>query len=279
MQKRIFPYAIITLFFILIACESKNGDDIEIFAVRYGESYFKSRAIFQDGDKTKLPFAWLFWVIKTKNGAYLVDCGIQDKKFLDKWNITQYSRPVDLLRLLGLDNDDITGIIVSHLHADHFDGALAFPNAKFYLQKREYAAIKNILRRNANKNAAKGYYRHHLKFLKKIESQNRLVLIDGDYQINPVISIKLEPYHTKGTQTVIVKLNDKKVYIVSDNAYFFKNIAKLRPIGSSIDHSGNSMYLQELKELSSSGNIVLPGHDPAIFENFKEVNPNIVQIN
>ncbi len=219
----------------------------------------------------------MFWAIKDKNGIFLVDAGIKKPYFLNLWNIKNYTTQQELLSELGITKNMVTAIIITHLHADHIDGCEQFPNAMFYLQKKEYVAIKKAFSNNS-KNFSHGYYRRHYRLIEELKTKNRLVLLDGTHNITNNIQVEPAPFHTKGTQSVIVKTAKKTFYIIPDNAYLYENIDKLRPVGICVDRQGNMQYLKRLKQLNPEKNYIIPGHEPEIFKTFPPVGKNVVEL-
>jgi len=124
----------------------------------------------------------------------------------------------DELSKNNIKEEDITGVIFTHLHADHAMGALKkggngepelrFPNAKHYVQKREWQdAI------NPNERTAATYYKNQLRL---IEQCGKLELLDGDAELFPNIHIKLLGGHTLGMQGVIVDAGGQHVIYPGD---------------------------------------------------------------
>jgi glyoxylase-like metal-dependent hydrolase (beta-lactamase superfamily II) len=81
----------------------------------------------------------------------LVDTGMGndwDSKSREIYQINQNENSIDKsLKQLNLTKDDISDVILTHLHFDHTGGSLisengkyipAFPNAKYYVQKQNY---------------------------------------------------------------------------------------------------------------------------------------------
>lgn len=110
----------------------------------------------------------------------------------------------------GLRFDDITDVILTHLHFDHAGGATTerngelvptFPNAVYYLQKTNLeTASKPNLRERAS------YYPANYEPLQKT---GRLKILDGNIQdFIPGISVLVSNGHTVGQQ--IVKISDGK---------------------------------------------------------------------
>jgi len=210
-NRFIVTSAIIVCALLCVSCSSKS---IEIHTLKYGESKFVSSEVFYDGDKTKIPFEWMFWVVKVGSDITLIDCGINNQDFVKKWNINKYKSPKELLKEINIKPENISRVIITHGHADHIDGCSLFPNAEIYIQQKEYDAIRN---------GEPGYYIEHLEYLNKLIQNGKLKIIDGDQKITKVISVELAPYHTRGTQSVIVK-SDNQYIFVPDNAYVNKNI-------------------------------------------------------
>lgn len=282
-RKRTFMIMTLCLLSQFAGCPLSNARDkkIELFALRYGESTFQNHYVFQKGDKTKIPLVWMFWAVRDGRKVFLIDCGIKDQALIHAWQIKNYSGPVSLLEKLDISKKDISGIIITHLHADHFDGALSFPNCKFYLQKSAFAAIEKQFNHLTGKSFSHSYKKNHYLFLKRLLAKNRLVLISGSKQITHNISVRLVPYHTHGLQSVIVGDGNNNYHFISDNAYMYQNIKELHPVGICLDFKGNLDYLKEMKALDPEKHVIIPGHDPEVFIRFpmEKGIKNIVRLN
>jgi glyoxylase-like metal-dependent hydrolase (beta-lactamase superfamily II) len=111
------------------------------------------------------------------------------------------------LRRLGLALQDITHVILSHLHFDHVGGVIdkspsgeirpVFTNARIYMQKAEWdLALAPTDERLATA------YRHAPECLKALE---KVELISGDSVIAPQIRTAVSGGHTNLHQCVIVE--------------------------------------------------------------------------
>lgn len=93
-----------------------------------------------------------------ENGSrkILIDTGIGsnwDEKFMDIYRIDQTQNSLfNSFEKQGIKSEEITDVILTHLHFDHTGGAVlfsegevfpAFPNAKYYVQKKHFDWAKN----------------------------------------------------------------------------------------------------------------------------------------
>jgi glyoxylase-like metal-dependent hydrolase (beta-lactamase superfamily II) len=68
------------------------------------------------------------------------------------------------------------------------------------------------------------------------------------------------------------------VVLASDNVYLYENLEKHVPIAATLDADSNVKAQDRMKQLAASERLILPGHDPAVMTNFKEVAPGVVRI-
>lgn len=118
----------------------------------------------------------------------------------------------------GLKPEDITSVILTHAHADHAMGALRmgkdgkpelrFPNARIYIQKREWRDAMN-----PDERTAATYLVHNLRIF---EESGRLELLDGDTELFNGISVMVTGGHTPGSQAVIVDGGGQRVIYPAD---------------------------------------------------------------
>jgi glyoxylase-like metal-dependent hydrolase (beta-lactamase superfamily II) len=113
------------------------------------------------------------------------------------------------LRELGLDFADISIVIPSHLHFDHAGGMTleangkhipAFPNARYYVQKKEYEEWRFTNERT------RGGYRS--VYCNSIKEAGQLELLEGESVIADGIRCFPTPGHTEGHQSVLVEPED-----------------------------------------------------------------------
>lgn len=160
-------------------------------------------------------------LVRTGSDIIVVDTGFGDtlnEKELKIYALGEATRWDEELKALGLTSEDITAVILTHAHADHAMGALRlgsdgkpglrFPNAKIYLQRREWRdAI------NPNERTAATYLVDKLRIF---QESGRLELIDGDTELLKGVSVMLTGGHTPGSQAVIIDGGGQRVIYPAD---------------------------------------------------------------
>ncbi|MEE9554040.1 MAG: MBL fold metallo-hydrolase, partial [candidate division Zixibacteria bacterium] len=148
-------------------------------------------------------------VVRTGTENIIIDSGFGDvlnERELKMYALAGSTRWDEELKARGLAADDITAVILTHAHADHAMGALRmgsdgkpqlrFPNAKIYVQKREW---KDAM--NPNERTAATYLVDKLRIF---EDSGKLEFVDGDTEIFKGVSVTVTGGHTPGSQAVIV---------------------------------------------------------------------------
>lgn len=251
--------------------------EVTLYALRYAQSDFPGKQVFWGGEGV-VELAWMFWVIRDGTETYLVDAGIRDERLVRGFKLRDYVDPLALLERLELCPRDVTAIILTHLHADHADGCKAFPDTPVLLQKQEYDAVAKAMAAHPDRRLNGGCRRDDFSFIEKQRQAGLVRLLEGDVRIAPHVSAELAPYHTAGTQSVIVDTPAKRFLLVPDNAYVTRNVSDARPVGIVRDLEGNRAFLEKLRGLDASKNVIVPGHEPDVFSCYRRVADGIVQL-
>ena len=157
-------------------------------------------------------------LVRTGNENVLIETGIGNK--LPEKLAAVYGQPaklLDNLHAVGLAPEDIDVVVNTHLHFDHCgwntvrrgDQILAtFPNAKYYVQEKEWEHGRLQLERDAISYMGPNY--------DPLLENGQMVLLSGDLELLPGISVKVFPGHTANMQAVIVQSGGKKACYISD---------------------------------------------------------------
>ncbi|MDZ7742547.1 MAG: MBL fold metallo-hydrolase [Bacteroidota bacterium] len=161
-------------------------------------------------------------LVEEKDRLVLIDNGIgdkQDEKFLKHYHLNGDDELEKSLGKNGFKPEDITDVILTHLHFDHCGGSisysedgesyqLAFPNATYWTSRKQYEW------------ATHPNHREKASFLKEniipIEESGQLRLIEEEGEILPGIEIKLYHGHTEAQVIPHIHYNGKTIVFMAD---------------------------------------------------------------
>ncbi|CEJ69369.1 Glyoxylase, beta-lactamase superfamily II [Chryseobacterium oranimense] len=151
------------------------------------------------------------FLIVTEQDYILMDAGIGWKNTEGKTVISE------LLEKENINPEQITRLLLSHLHKDHIDGSIqetengfvpVFPNAKIYIQKRELDfAMEN-----------RGNPSFDFNTLEKLITLPNIVWMDDDRgNISEEISFEVVGGHTPFMQVFWIRENGETVFYGADD--------------------------------------------------------------
>lgn len=249
----------------------------DIYALRYATVRdFPVQYLVAGADTSRqTDIAMMFWLVKRPGRCLLVDAGFYRQKFLDEWKPADFVRPDSALRKYGLDPKFITDIFVTHVHWDHLDGADLFPNARVWIQAAEYAHHVGEDGRPLDP----AIDSTDAAMLAQLKAAGRVELIDGDgREFLPGLTAYIGGKHTFESQYLRVRTGRGMAVLASDNAYLYENIETPAAIAQTLDAASNLAAMGRMKRLAASPRLIVPGHDPAVFERFKGKKPGVVMI-
>ncbi len=161
-------------------------------------------------ERSRIRLALRLLLITTPEERILVDTGIGTKhgpEFDAMFNVDRSDNLDAALSRLNLNPEEITTVILTHLHFDHAGGATKlddsgkpvprFPNARYVVQEMEWHDATHPNRRT------RGSYRAD-DFL-PLEAAGKLELVDGDTELMPGVKLLRTGGHTRGHQIVLVE--------------------------------------------------------------------------
>jgi glyoxylase-like metal-dependent hydrolase (beta-lactamase superfamily II) len=258
--------------------EAQPKAKYEIYGIRYATlKDFSVAGLVAGADKSrKMDIAMMVWLIKGEGRNILFDCGFYREQFMREWHPADYERPSVALQRAGLKPEDITDVIISHIHWDHADGFDLFPKARIWIQKDELEYYAGEAWQGHRRTAADP---EDILGLVKLNTEGKVGLVKGDAQeIIPGITCYIGGKHTYQSQYVGVNTAGGIVVLASDNAYLNENLEKHVPIAATLDAKSNLRAQDRMKQLAASPKLILTGHDPAVMKNFPQVAPGVVKI-
>ncbi len=161
-------------------------------------------------------------LVRTGKQNVLIETGIGNK--LPDKLVQIYKQPAKLLDNLhaaGVAPEDIDIVINTHLHFDHCGWNTVrrgdqvvptFPKAKYYAQRGEWEHGRLQLERDAVSYMSPNY--------DPLIESGQMVLLDGDQEISPGVSVRVFRGHTANMQAVIIESGEgkekKKACYISD---------------------------------------------------------------
>lgn len=251
----------------------------EVYAIRYATipDFAVSGLVAAAEAGRKMDIAMMIWLLRGNGRNILVDSGFYREQFFKQWHVTEFVKPSDALKRAGLKPEDVTDVVITHMHWDHADGMDLFPNARIWLQKEEleyYAGSAWQSRRTHG-----GIDPDDVMAAVKLNVQGRMGLVNGDAQeILPGVTCYTGGKHTYASQFVGVNTAAGTVVLASDNLYLYENLEKHVPIAATLDAASNLRAQDRMKELAADAKLIVPGHDPAVMTRFREVAAGVVRI-
>ena len=276
--RRVTTVAITVALALPRLANAQSGDTWEAYAIRYGAlPSFRVAGLIAGADTSRrLDATLMVWLLKGPQGrTVLVDAGFKRADLIARWKPIDYLRPDSAVARAGISADQVTDIIVSHIHWDHFDGADLFPKARIWIQREEVEHHIDsggaVLNRAIDAPDA--------AMLQTLRTAGRLQLVDGDArEIIPGITVYTGGKHTYQSQYAGVHTADGTVVIASDNMYLYENLDRQVPIAQTLDAASNLAAQRRMTTIASSPRLIVPGHDPAVFTRFSTVAPGVVRI-
>jgi glyoxylase-like metal-dependent hydrolase (beta-lactamase superfamily II) len=250
----------------------------EVYAVRFGRfPGYPLRSLVVGADTARRQeLAMTVWLLKGNGRTVLVDAGFYREKFLRRWNrMESFTRPAEKLAEVGVRPEDVTDVVVSHVHWDHVDGLDLLPKARVWIQRAEYDYYVNA---DGTPKAA-AIDSADAAMLAALRAAGRVELVGGDsVEILPGVTVYTGGKHTWASQYVGVRTRAGTAIIASDNAYLYENLDRRRPIAQSLDTLSNLAAQDRMRRLASHPRLVVPGHDPLVLARFPRVTADVVRI-
>ena len=237
----------------------------EIYPIKIAEEGAPGPVIYylnNFGEEATL--ADLMWLIKGGEHIILVDTGFTPKeasKFEPDSPRDFEQHPVEQLRNLGVEPEEVTHIIITHCHFDHLSPLIfEYEKAQIFIQKRELEFASH---------PPHPWFSGLIdgETVKKLSTdcKNRLRLVEGGAEVLPGITVFWTGGHTPGHQSVKVTTTKGRAIVSGDVVFTYRNIEEDIPVGVLTD-------LEEcysaMKRIRKEADIVLPGHENLVFERY-----------
>ncbi|HEX6819966.1 MAG TPA: MBL fold metallo-hydrolase, partial [Ktedonobacterales bacterium] len=133
-----------------------------------------------------------------------------------------YTPPPDLLsqlRMVGIDPEGVTHLVLTHAHFDHYSGVMvdcngqrapAFPNARCYAGRADWDTPKGEQLRQNEARSTVG----------ELFDRDLVTLVDGEQELLPGVRLIPTPGETPGHLMVRVDSNGQTLYALGDLLHY-----------------------------------------------------------
>ena len=252
--------------------------EYKIYALKYAGPFVRTGAHlmwYRDWD-TLEKINYYIWCIKGAGQTVVVDTGVTPA-LAQKRELEGYVNPAEVLARINVKAEDVRHVLITHMHFDHANGVSLFPRATFYVQEEEYRfwADDPIAARPPFASVSDAA---STAYLSSLEGTDRLALLKGDQQIMPGINCLLAPGHTVALQAVAVNTARGTAILGSDCAHVFRNYQEDWPSALIVDLVGWMRTYDKLREKASSPDLLFPGHDRRMLDDYPPVAEDIVRL-
>jgi glyoxylase-like metal-dependent hydrolase (beta-lactamase superfamily II) len=262
-----------------LAAVAQSKPNYEIYAIRYATlpDFSVSDLVAGAEPERKIDIAMMIWLVRGNRRNILVDSGFYHEHFFKDWQVKDFTKPSETLNRVGLKPEDITDVIITHMHWDHADGMDLFPNARIWIQKDELQYYAGEAWQS--KDTHGGIDEEDVLTLVKLNMQGRVGLVNGDAQeIISGVTCYTGGKHTWQSQYVGVQTAVGTVVLASDNMYLYENLERHAPIATTVDAASNLRAQDRMKQIATRPGFIIPGHDPAVFAKFPGPVPGVAKI-
>lgn len=159
-------------------------------------------------------------LVKDRNRLVLIDTGMgdkQDEKFFRHKHIIERRDIAEEVERLGFMPEDVTDVVLTHLHYDHVGGAVkrvgeelvvVFKNARHWIARSQWD-----LAMNPNPREGASFIREN--FVPLLDN-NLVNFVSNDGNITDNISFRIFNGHTQGLIVPFIKCGDETVVFMTD---------------------------------------------------------------
>lgn len=254
-----------------------DQDTYEIHAVRYAHLDRRSSDNFVGGDAHDGPMAldYYVWAIVGNTQTYIVDTGF-DAAVGARRN-RDLLMPVEKgLEAIGISHENVSDVILTHLHYDHAGNGSLFPNARFHVQDGEMSFATG--RCMCHSLISDNFEEDDIVAMVRRNFRRQLAFHDGDYELAPGITLHKFPGHSAALQVVRVKTERGYVVLASDSAHHYAHFREYRVFPALLDIPQVLAGYDELRRLATSEAHIIPGHDPDVLNHYPASAPQLVGV-
>jgi len=249
-------------------------DLYEVFAVRYAHHDRKAHENYIGGDSHDIlqPLTYFVWVVRGPGGTWVMDTGF-DQAMADKRGRT-ITRPVgEGLKAIGVSPDEVTDVVISHLHYDHCGNHGLFPRARYHLQDREMRYATGRCMCHAHQRIP--FEVDDVVAMVRRVFDGRVAFHDGVDELAPGLTLHHIGGHSMGLQCLRVKTRRGHVVLAADATHLYSHILEGRVFPITYSVAETLEGYATIKKLADSPDHIIPGHDGAVMDRYASAAPGL----
>lgn len=223
--------------------------------------------------------AYFIWLIRDTAGPILIDTGFTTRLGKLKGIPAERLRTRDdLLATVGVDPNEVSTVILTHLHWDHFDLEGFLPKATFWVQRRE-------LEFWSDQGSRDGWLRRFVsdcfaQDLETVRSTGRLKVVDGSFDVVEGVRLEWVGGHSPGMQIVVVQSANGPFVVANDALTTYRNLRDWSPPAIHLNSIPECLAAMERIRVLADGdeNRICPGHDSEVWRKFPEIQPGVYRL-
>lgn len=172
------------------------------------------------------------------------------------------------LAVCGVRKEDITTVVLSHMHFDHTGNIHLFKNADIYAPKEDFMAAQTAVRLSNDPASHGGYCKKDLDVVVR-----QYHLVDEDMELFPGVELICLPGHTPGLLGLVVHLSQEKTFIFPMDAVYTNEIYGPPAKASGLLHDREAYFhsIEKVRYLQRKYHAtMIPAHDWDLFQTLRK---------
>lgn len=172
-------------------------------------------ALKQDSIPTPVPVSTNSFLLETGSRRVLIDTGAGSLLKDDIGHL------VSSLRSSGYTPEQVTDVVITHMHVDHVgglvnSGAMSFPNAQLHISRTEYEHWLDPAKRAVAVESQQETFTKSPEMIAPYKQAGRLQLAESGDTIMPGVTLISRPGHTPGSLEIKVESRGQTMMFLGD---------------------------------------------------------------
>ena len=281
----------------------------ELYGFDHGSCNTAEFLVFNGSEsRATRPFRLYVWIARSKDRTVVIDPGAPDPEVFNRmtydycpggWVQTPEQTTPAILERAGIRPEDVSDVILTHLHYDHSANAAMFPNARIVVSQtsvlariprdmtwRQAVEMMDTFECPGVRECCPANFGRYLRALRGEEAgplvsgcgcrincrlflehvkdafPSRIHFSTNEEEVVPGIRVFRVGGHSPCSQAVVIRTAKGKAMLCGDTIYLYENLEKGIPVG----HSVVPESLEAMRRAREEADIILPGHDPKVLE-------------